>query len=195
MSYDSTQFLVTLDEMIDFLAIEEPTQEQENQIGFMLNMLSEFCDNYTNRDLLAADHTERLNGTGTQVLALSNYPINSTSSTISAYIDPDWEFTADDKVDADDIYIDSENGMIVYKDGIWTRGLANIKVIYNAGYESVPYDLQLSIQEAVAYFWERKEQKLWAKSSVSKGDTSVTRITQSLPDTVTAVWDRYRRIR
>lgn len=195
MSYDSTLFLVPLDDMIDFLAIEEPTQEQENQIGFMLNMLCEFCDTYTNRTLIATDHTERLNGTGTQRISVSNYPINSTSATVSAYIDADWDFTADDKIGADDLYIDSENGIIVYKDGIWSRGLSNVKIVYNAGYESVPYDLQLSIQEAVAYFWERKEQKVWAKSSISKGDNSITRITQSLPDTVTAVWDRYRRIR
>jgi hypothetical protein len=195
MSYDSTKFLVPLQDMLDYLNLDSPTQEQQDQIGFFLNMLSEFADTYIDRELLAKDHTEYHDGTGTPELMLDHYPVNSTSATISAFIDWDFEFTSDDKIDADDLFVDDERGILLYQNRVWPRGYRNVKVIYNAGYNSVPYDLQLSIQEAVAYFWERRQQKMWAKESISKGETSVTRVVSSLPQPVREVWDRYRRWR
>lgn len=192
---DSTQFLVTLDEMKDFLQYDDDDTDRDNNLGLFINLVSTMTENYTQRKFIENLFTEYYNGTGNDVLLLKHYPITDDETSIEVWVDLDREFGGDSLLDSDDIIVDQDNGMLIRRDYVWPLGQKPIKVTYGAGYTEVPYDLRLATMEAVAYFWKRRNEKTWGVSSVSKSETNITRFESKVPQTVRDIWERYRKWR
>lgn len=190
---NSALFLVDLDEMKNYLGFADDDAERDAHLGLFINLVSSLAEQYTDRELVAGEHTEYHDGPGGPVLKLRQYPVSDTEETIVVYEDVSRDFTDDTLVDSDDMFVNQEAGLITRVSSDWAVGRRIIKVVYNAGYTTVPYALRLSILEGVAFFWKRKNEKTWGVSSLSKGETSITRFETELPATVKAVWDRYRR--
>ncbi len=195
MDYVSTKFLVSLSDMKDYLDAGDANSTEEGIIGQLINWASSMFDEETDRNLLADDHIEYYDGNGLKVLNLQNYPVNSSVTEIAAYIDGDWDFTEDTKLDSDSIFIKSSEGQLVYKDGVFTRGNQNIKVSYNAGYSTVPYDLRMACMELVGLLWKERNGKNWGVNSISMQDMSRTFYERGFPPRVEQVLRRYRRQR
>jgi hypothetical protein len=192
MTPDSSKFLVSLADMKEYLGLSDDDATRDDRIGYFINIVSEFVDSYCNREILQGVHTEYHDGPGDSVIMLNQAPVAS-NPTPTVFVDPDHEWSADDKVAEDDWWIDETAGELWRKDGVWPLGRRNVRVIYTAGYTTVPYDLQLSVFEAVAYLRSRQEGKLWGISSKTLAETSVTRFELDFPETVKMIWSRYKR--
>jgi hypothetical protein len=193
MDYDSSVFLVTLSDLKTYLGYDAGDLDDDEILGHMLQIVREQFDEYCDRTLLAADHTEYYSGDGARTLVLANYPVNSTRSEIAVYVDQDQEFGADTQLDEDDIAIDSSAGILHYVGGSWPRGDRNIKVVYNAGHETVPYDLKGITYTAVSRMWKQRQDKHWGYSTFSRGDFSMSLIDGEYTAREMAVLNRYAK--
>ena len=92
----------------------------------------------------------------------------------------------------DSIIRTNENGS--YR--CWPRGTASVKIIYSAGYASIPQDLQLAIADMITYYSnnEHKQNQAIGSSSREGNPTSTLRNDTGFPDHIRRVLDLYRGI-
>ena len=119
-------------EVKEFLGIEET--DDDDLIDDLITRKEAEEQNRIDRQLEAADYTEFYDGDNSDTLLLNNYPINTITS---LWDDTSRDYATGDLIDPDDIFIYSVEGKIVL-DGIhFAKGNQNIKIIFNAGYETV----------------------------------------------------------
>lgn len=109
----------------------------------LISAASNYIQSWLNRDLLAADYTERFNGTGTASLMLTNYPVLSvTSVKINGLTIPAGSDSADGYFfDSDGLYLRG------YR---FERGVSNVLVSYRGGFETIPAELAQATIELVS---------------------------------------------
>lgn len=86
--------------------------------------------------------TEYYDGDGTGTLLVKNIPIISVTS---LHDDVDRVFGSDDLIDSSDYVLDENTGEIELLSNYFTIGDKNIKVVYIAGYATVPTDIKIAI--------------------------------------------------
>lgn len=89
--------------------------------------------------VLELQYDQRLNGSGSSVLMLPEYPIISVSDVVV-----EGEAIPMSEEDGEAGYTFSVGGSALYLIGgyVFPRGLANVNVVWTAGYNPVPSDLQ-----------------------------------------------------
>jgi hypothetical protein len=103
----------------------------------MISAVGAYIENVLNRTITAASYTETLDSNGKQKLMLKNYPVNSiTSLVISDVTIPAFSSSTGTG------YAYDSNGMLRVYGYAFTLGCQNVVVTYNAGYATVPYDLE-----------------------------------------------------
>ncbi len=197
MSYtiDSDHNLFSVEALKAYLDIK--TADHNDEMGRIVDAVSYYLRARNNRTQLKADDiTEFYDGNGTATLFTRNYPINSTSATIEIYIDTDTprSYGSGDKVSANSILLYSEEGWIVLLDAAFSEAPQSVKIVYNAGYATIPPDLQQAALELGAVAWKREKQQLQSLSSVSVAGGSVTfNFDQVMPTWVKDAVGRYWR--
>jgi hypothetical protein len=110
---------------------------------------------FLGRSLESTSYTERLDGNGRDFIRLANYPVISVTS---VNVDAGWDFDPDNDEDAEDYYLDAEPGLIFHTTGVWSEGRRNIKVVYSAGYATLPKDVVHAANIIVADLYTRAKQ-------------------------------------
>ena len=109
----------------------------DDQVQAALDAACAMVETYCNRTFAADDYTHTLDGRGTDMLWLPQYPINDvTTLTID-----------DEEIDAADYTVEDQS--IYYEDG-FTLGRRNVVVEYNAGYTTMPADLHHAVTALTA---------------------------------------------
>jgi len=177
--------LTSLTKVKEFLRITDNNDDTllTNLISRVEKEVKEYCQ----RDFEATDYTEYYDGDGTDTLLVDNYPINSVSE---LYDDPDRDFGADTLIDPSDYVIYSEEGKVVLDGSVFSKGKKNIKIVYNAGYTTIPADLEQAVIKLVA------AEYLLGQGSVNVVEGEGQQIRpQKLREEAYKILDRYRRIR
>ncbi len=137
MDLDSGIALISLDEAKEYLDIpngEEPDTSADEIIQSLINEVSSVVTGYLGRSLLKKTKTEYYCGDNSDLLILNHKPIVSITS---IHVDNNRQFGSMYLIDPSNYYIQKQNGMVkafqLY--GIWPYGDANIKVVYQAGYD------------------------------------------------------------
>lgn len=134
--------LTTLTNLKEYLGIATLNIDDDTFLQNLITRISDDIESQCNRAFHAATYTQYYKGSGTNRLLLRQYPVNSVTS---VFDDPDRVWGSDTQFDADDISISDEIlGMIILEDNIFSEfeDVENIKVIYNAGYSTIPTDLE-----------------------------------------------------
>ena len=144
MSVDLVSYaLITLTNLKIDLSISGSTYDDFLSRG--INAVTEKIERDCNRRFAATDYSnERYNGGGFDKLYLRNYPINTVSS---CTIFDDTVSAATDWDDYDGYWIEPVIGGVkqegcLYRVDTWDKGMQNIKLSFNAGYSTIPDDLQ-----------------------------------------------------
>jgi len=163
---------------------------RQSETEQLISVASVRAEHYTGRVLAAEDKTFTLDGTGTQKLIIGENPINSVAS---VYVDSKRNFTADTEVT--DYVIRSELGQL-WRDGAWPRGVANIQVTANVGFDTVPADLEESVIQLVGY-WLDSPAINWigGEEGTEGGYQSQYTGAMDIPFQVMKVWGYYRRLK
>lgn len=120
--------------------IKSTFTDHDTMIQNLITQKSKRCSEYCGRKFAARSLTEYYNGELSDTLLLNEYPVNSITS---IHDDNDRSYGADTLISSDD-YVLINGGLdgIVKLDGaILGDGLNNVKIIYNAGYTTLPGDL------------------------------------------------------
>jgi len=167
--------LVTVDEVKSYVNITTSIDNLEDTLEDLINRVTDWFHRTCGVEQFEAkNYTEYYNGTGTNELMVDQRPINSISILAD---DIDWQWTSDTYFDSDDYAILDD--MIVLKDEIFTEGIRNIKITYNAGYSTIPDILkQACIDEVVNLYNRREDLDLLTKTYADGG--SITRSTDPM---------------
>lgn len=191
---DTTNTLVgtDLDLVKAFLGIAETDNDHDQLLNFFVNAASANCNKYTNRLLKARDLTEYYSGNGKNVLFVNNYPINSITS---LYDDTDRNYGSETEITSDyyEILPENDKCMVVYVDSNFNEGFNNIKIIYNAGYVTIPSDLQQACLEIIAYMYKNSEEGRMGLSSRNIGEGSIAIDVVDMPRFSSKILNQYRR--
>lgn len=106
------------------------------------------------RVFASANYTEYYDGDGSRALVLRHFPVTGITS---IHVDNAREtYNATTLVDSDDYTYDSDSGIVTF-DARLARGNKNVRVVYTAGYATVPADIALACVLWVAHLWNRRK--------------------------------------
>ena len=165
----------------------------------LLEAIINIWEELTDRTWEFAEFTEYHGSDGdSSTIFLKNYPVSS-SANFSLYEDVDWEWNADDLIEADDYRVDYEAGIIHYS-GTFDKGKENVKVVYSAGYtySTLPASIkQVIIRQIAVWFKQAKDQKWHVATQADPaggGSISFSILQQNLLPEFILLAERHRRL-
>lgn len=184
----NTYSLVSLDNIKKFMGMTGSTSDGDDLLEDLINRVSTLFESYMNEHILSRSYTEYHDGKGVYVLFPKHSPITSITSIHDDY---DWDYLDADLIDSDDYTIVNDN-YIALKTAVssFADYTQNVKIIYTAGYLTVPDDLiQACITEVSRAYNNRLEVDVTSRT-LSDGSVSYSAKT-FLPLTITTL-NRYR---
>lgn len=135
--------LCEVDEVKLYLGIE--TAHNDDLFEMLIDSASAFIENFTGRKFEVTEYTEMLNGTNKAMIPVHYAPIVEVLTIVNSY--------GNIKTD-----IKHTDNLIFLTDGsVFSSGVANWIVTYEAGFLEVPYDVRQVCIELVAYKFKQKD--------------------------------------
>lgn len=135
--------LTTVQRVKDFAGINNSSLD--TVIERLINSVTEFIEGYCQRTFLLATYTnEEIDGMGINKISVRQYPvvaITSLERRASTENINSW-----DSVDSNMYFLRTANGMIESSGWVFTRGRANFRATYSAGYD---YDQAAKTLESI----------------------------------------------
>lgn len=147
----------------------------DDQLSNLINRSLAILEAYIGHGIKSRTITEYYDGDGTNKLVLNKWPLISVTS---IHVDSERVFGSDYLMDTDDYYVDTEHGIVeVFQETgsgpvSFECGVKNVKVVYVAGYATIPADLVHIANEHVALLFRRSategttSQSLGGKSEI-----------------------------
>lgn len=158
----SGSFLTTLDHVKEYLgSVAADDSLLTNLIARVSRLIEAFCD----RAFPRATYTEILDGSGRPLLMLRRAPIVSLAS-VHMSQDQVWDGTT--LLAASSIVMDP-SGFLLLKAGAFAAGIQNIRAIYDAGYDTIPFDIEQIAIEMIARTFKDKGQIHLSSMSLKDG--------------------------
>jgi len=194
--------LITVQE---FKNVEGITGQKEDQrLDIIVPQVSDLAKKYCGTsfvDFFSTDKTEFFNidDNFTSMIILSESPVTTIDSVHerTTYADSYSELTTAKY----EYYFDQASDAIIRTDTngnkrSFPKGVAAIKVVYNAGYATCPKDLKLALFDLVNYYLkdEHKERRTIAGATLQNQGTSGVRNNTDFPDHIKRILDLYRVI-
>lgn len=186
---DASIALITLAQAKAFLKITVPTED--SVVAAMVNQASQQAKSIMGRLMVATEYTEYYDGPGGRNLMLRNYPVISITS---IHQDANRAWASDTLIDADDWMLDSEAGIVRLKDSSFITGTGVIRVISQAGYETIPYDIQDAAKLIVGASYKRYQSQRFDVLSETIGERTFSYLNEEVPLKAEKILKRYRRI-
>jgi len=161
---------------------------QDTLLTRLILVASEAIEKYCGRHLAQVTLTEYYDGTRTPELIVDNWPVVVTG----LYLDNEHAFGSETLVAASNYIV--RDYIIKLYDGIWPRGVGNIKLVYQGGYASIPSDLEHGAIMFVELLFRKKNDRNLGRTSISKNGESVS-YTFGIPDEIKFLIDPYRSVR
>jgi len=164
--------------------------DDDTVIGNMLDAATVALEKAAGRHLVSTAVTEYLDGQAERRVWLQE----PAESITSVHVDSDQGWDATSLISADDYAV--EGCTLDYISRVWTRGRRNMRVIYQAGFATVPEDLQHAARVQVAKLyseWQVAKKGLNVLKSHSVQGWSQTFLEQKgLAPEAAAIVERYR---
>jgi hypothetical protein len=120
--------------------------ERNYWLGSLLDQVSDWIERWCYRHFEQDTYTEIISGNGDKKLYLQNYPVSSITSAST------WDGSSWDTVSSSSYDVDEDLGILYRKAG-WTEGWDNIRVVYVAGYATIPKELQDLVCDVAAVYY------------------------------------------
>tara|TARA_R110001592_G_scaffold45998_1_gene146711 strand:- start:593 stop:1180 length:588 start_codon:yes stop_codon:yes gene_type:complete len=190
--------LITLQEYKTAEGITQP--KEDARLNVLIPSVSQLVKTYCGNsfvDFFSSNKTETFSiEWATHIVQLTESPVNAivsvqeatsygaalTTLTVGAQ-----EYALNKSTDC--IYRTSAGG---YKN--WPVGIETVKIVYTAGYATVPADLKLAVLDLITYYLkdEHKARQSIAGASIQNQTSSSQRDNVSFPDHIKRVLDLYK---
>ena len=191
--------LITLEEYKEAEGIQSPKEDLriEALIPSVSQLIKTYCGNSI-VDYYSTNKTEVINiNWDTHIVQLTESPVNTIVSVEERDSYQDNYVTLTEA--SYEYYFDSSTDTVMRTTGgrnyrNWAKGPGAVRVVYTAGYETVPADLQLAVIDMITYYMkdEHKERRTLAGASVQNQASTSQRNNVAFPDHIKRVLDLYK---
>jgi hypothetical protein len=153
--------LTSLADVKESLNVPSSDHTKDNLIIRKINQASQAIENYCERVFKAADYVEQINGSDTDELTLRQRPVNTFTSLEyrSGVTNVDSWFT----MSSNYYFVDNSPGLLKLLFG--ARGKWDAwRATYNAGYTTIPSDLQEACASLAAYYVQNADALVQVRS-------------------------------
>lgn len=185
ISTQSDSDLTTTAKVKSYLEITDTSYDDE--FDKIVSRASKFIQSQTHRQLVETTYEETIDGEGVKELYLSEYPVISVSSIV---VDDTTVYDGSSQ-DGNDYYIYNDSGLII-RDIAWEEDYQNIVVTYDAGYATIPGDLEQACIELVAFKYHNKD--YIGLKSHNLGGESVTFDMKNIPSEIADTIYSYKKV-
>lgn len=183
--------LATLAQLKTHLGFKSSDVVQDPKLQLFLDAGSAWVESYCDRKFAQATRTELFHGNRSNALNPRQWPITAVTelrvSSVRAWTD------ASTLVDAGSYGISPDGIMVVYYESVFPKGFDNVRLIYTAGYATIPYDLVLANLWASEWFYLHNSRGDSGRTSVSKQGESIG-IDHDIPPMMKTILQPYKRI-
>lgn len=162
--------LTSLSDVKETLGIASSVTTYDNLIKRKINQATEMIEGYCGRRFAATDYVEYYDGQVIDQLVLRQRPVNTVTAlsyrnttrnedTFTA-VDPEWYFT------------DNNAGIIEAIVSFW-GGYDRWRVVYNAGYTTIPSDLAEACATLAAYLYSNDASQIAGVTSKKEGTREI----------------------
>lgn len=149
---DTDNALLDVGDAVEYLGAP---QSEYGTVSSLVDIVSHRFNAETGRKLKARDYTELYDGNGKMELYLNNWPLASTTITITINSNRDFTSTGD-RVTSTDVMLSTESGRVRLDGEYFDLGEHNVQVAYTAGYTtSDAHDLTYAAKEFLQILWDR----------------------------------------
>lgn len=177
--------LTTLSSLKSYLGMTDSIDGDDELLSSLITAYSKYMQTWMSRNILSATYEDVFDGGGNIKYFPKNYPIRSVSSVIIN----GQTINASSNDGSGYVFNESYIGLKGYS---FVYGMLNVRVVYNAGYVSVPADLAQACNELVALRYKEIE-RIGEKTKILAGE-QVTYITDAFPSSVKTILTNYRRV-
>lgn len=181
-----TNALTTLDRVKQHLNIDSADTDFDDLLTRFINAATSKIEGFLDRKIKKRSHVEKHDGVGQDQLVVREWPIVSIT-----------ELKLKDTDHTADVEPDSEEISIVFKDssncpGTFGHGRRRISVTYEAGYDTIPSDIEEAAIWTVEYFYDmRSDQRIGVETTSKNAET--TRFLPDLPKFVKEMLEKHQR--
>ena len=184
----ATYDLCTLDQVRDYGELKGLTAQDEDVIEDLITRVTTLFENYVNKKIKSREFTEYYDGHGEYNLVTNQYPIISIDSIKD---DVNWEWGSDTTVGSTDYRIHTDKTYVVLQTTL-QNAIQNVKIVYTAGYATIPTDIvQACIEEVLRKYRHRTD---FDVTAMSQENGSVTYTEKGLLTGTKAILDKYKRV-
>jgi len=184
--------LTTLADVKSHLNIPVGNVSQDETLERMINSSSAKIENFLSRRILQRAYNEYQDGRSNDRILLSQWPVEFPSE---VWVDSSGLFTdVSNQLDSADYVLEGDPaiGIVLLGGRLFSKGIKNIKIVYNGGYVTVPYNIAESCIMTVEYMYDMRSDRRIGVTSKSKNSENVTYI-QDLPEFVINTLLPYQR--
>ena len=182
--------LTTLATAKSWLKIAEATTSDDAIVELIVNAASQSFEVATNRKIKLQDVTEVRHGKAGNIMLLREWPVVSVTS---VKVDNSSVFTSADSLLAATDYTIGDNAQsLVFHSTNLPRGYNNVQIVYRAGYDEIPADIEMAVLWACSWLYNIRKSDDIGRSSKGKGDESVA-WGQDAPEYVLKTIANYKR--
>ena len=151
-------------------------------INSLIGVVSDSVERYCKRIFTKQDYDQYYSGFNNTELVLLQRPVNSITSITDKDGVASWT----------DYFLDSEAGIVELRSGYLTKGVRNIRVKYNAGYEALPDNLKHACITFISLLREDRAKERVGLRERNFGDGGTVSFVQTLPWEIVSVLNSYR---
>jgi len=164
--------------------------DQLLRVENLINSTSESIEQFLKRRLNSDTYTERQDGRNSGRLLTRQWPITAITS---IHIDAEGLFASDTLVDAADYTIEDDETMVEIINRLFPFGRRNIKIVYTAGFATIPSDLAYACDMYCEWLERFNSRQDIGRTNKSKGDESVA-MSQRVPPVIQQMIMPYTRM-
>lgn len=182
--------LATLDQLKTQLNFQSSDTRYDTKLTLFLEAGSQWVENYCQRAFSQTTYTEIIHGNGSNLITTRQWPITSVTE-IRVSESQDWT-NASTLLDASSYGTDpDQTGIWLFSDATPTA-YNSVRVIYQAGYATIPYDLQLANILISEWFYKLQNRGDSGRTSVGKQGENAS-ILADVPPMVKTILQPYKR--
>lgn len=199
MAVDSNAW-TSLANVKEHLQIASTDTSKDAFLENLINRSYKVLEKYIGRQIKSRSYTEHYDGDGTDTLLVEQWPIISVTS---LHDDIDRKFESDSLIAAADYVIYGDNlgdykirllGQGSFRFGygpVFTDAVQNIKIVYTAGYATIPADIETASIIHVSHMFNKSAAE--GHLSMSLGGLAKTYDPKAIPEEVKFMLEPYRK--
>lgn len=183
--------LATLAQLKTQLGFKPSDIIQDPKLQLFLDAGSAWVESYCNRLFSQATRTELFHGNRSNAINPRQWPITAVTE-LRVSSTRSWGDSSS-LLDSSSYGISPDGIMIINYSGIFPIGFDNVRLIYTAGYATIPADLVLANLWASEWFYLHNNRGDSGRTSVSKQGESIG-IDHDIPPMIKSILQPYKRI-